>query len=162
MSRLDEIIASVAYISDALMAYRNIVETGRDCNQCGAKDTCGYVPKPGQLVRYNCPLYVGEGEPARMVRLTRRLTGYDRITDRRTRADENRAARTRDINFCGYDRQIFVENLGWLLGQMRAGVIRCDLRDGYVTLKFENGTEKKICVECDSYLGIIKDVLSHI
>ena len=60
MSKLDEAIASVAYISDALMAYRNIVETGRDCNQCGAKKTCGYVPKPGQLVRYNCPLYVSE------------------------------------------------------------------------------------------------------
>ena len=60
MNRLDEAIASIAYISDALMAYRNIVETGRDCNQCGAKETCGYVPKPGQLVRYNCPLYVSE------------------------------------------------------------------------------------------------------
>jgi len=60
MSKLDEAIALTAYISDALMAYRNIVETGRDCNQCGAKKTGEYVPKPGQLVRYNCPLYVSE------------------------------------------------------------------------------------------------------
>lgn len=56
MSRLDDTIADVAYILDTLMAYRNIVQTG-DCNNCKAKTKCEVSPKPGQLVRYNCPFY---------------------------------------------------------------------------------------------------------
>ena len=60
MSRLDDVISNVAYILDTLMAYRNIVDSG-DCNRCGKK-TCEYAPKPGQLVRYNCPFYEQEGE----------------------------------------------------------------------------------------------------
>lgn len=54
MSRLDDTISDVAYILNTLMAYRNIVNSG-DCNRCREKKTCEYVPKPGQLVRYNCP-----------------------------------------------------------------------------------------------------------
>ena len=62
MSRLDDVISDVAYILDTLMAYRNIVDSG-DCNMCAKKNTCEYVPKPGQLVRYNCPFYKrAEGE----------------------------------------------------------------------------------------------------
>lgn len=60
MSRLDEAIASVAYILDCLMAYRNIVSTG-DCNRCANKG-CEWKPKLGQLVRYNCPHYKAEDE----------------------------------------------------------------------------------------------------
>ena len=56
MSRLDDTISDVAYILDTLRAYRNIVESG-DCNRCKAKMNCKYAPKPGQLVRYNCPFY---------------------------------------------------------------------------------------------------------
>jgi hypothetical protein len=58
MSKIDKAIADVAYILDCLMAYRNIVSTG-DCNNCKNKD-CGCKPKPGQLVRYNCPHYKRE------------------------------------------------------------------------------------------------------
>lgn len=58
MSRLDEAIASVAYILDCLMVYRNITES-EDCNICKNKD-CQWKPKPGQLVRYNCPHYKEE------------------------------------------------------------------------------------------------------
>lgn len=58
MSRLDEVIANVAYIQDALMDYRNIVQSG-DCNSCADKMQCQYVPKPGMLVRFNCPFYKG-------------------------------------------------------------------------------------------------------
>lgn len=62
MSRLDDTIGDIAYILDTLMAYRNIVNSG-DCNRCGKKKTCEFVPKPGQLVRYNCPFYKrAEGE----------------------------------------------------------------------------------------------------
>ena len=58
MSRLDDVIADVAYILDTLMAYRNIAETG-NCNICKNKD-CQWKPKLGQLVRYNCPHYKAE------------------------------------------------------------------------------------------------------
>lgn len=50
MSKLDDAIANVAYILDALMAYRNIVESG-DCNNCKAQRKCEVKPKLGQLVR---------------------------------------------------------------------------------------------------------------
>jgi len=60
MSRLDDVIANVAYILDTLIAYRNIAETG-NCNICKNKN-CQWIPKPGQLVRYNCPHYKAEEE----------------------------------------------------------------------------------------------------
>lgn len=58
MSRLDDVIADVAYILDTLMAYRNIAETG-NCNICKNRK-CQWKPKPGQHVRYNCPHYKAE------------------------------------------------------------------------------------------------------
>jgi len=58
MSRLDDVIADVAYILDTLIVYRNITETG-NCNICKNKD-CQWKSKPGQLVRYNCPHYKAE------------------------------------------------------------------------------------------------------
>lgn len=63
MTRLDQEIAKQAYILDCLMALRNrnIYETG-DCNICASKKDCEYVPKPGQMVRYNCPFYKAESE----------------------------------------------------------------------------------------------------
>lgn len=57
MSRLDDAISNVAYILDSLRVYRDIVKAG-DCNTCKISSTCPYVPKAGQLVRYNCPLHV--------------------------------------------------------------------------------------------------------
>ena len=54
MNKLDETIANIAYILDTLMAYRKIVNSG-DCNNC--KGNCGYMPKYGEQVRYNCPFY---------------------------------------------------------------------------------------------------------
>lgn len=60
MSRLDNAIADVAYILDTLMAYRSIQETG-GCNECALKQ-CSYAPKPGQIVRYNCPFFCKEDE----------------------------------------------------------------------------------------------------
>jgi hypothetical protein len=63
MSRLDDTISDIAYILDTLISYRNIVDYSGDCNRCGKKKTCEYVPKPGRLVRYNCPFYEkAEGE----------------------------------------------------------------------------------------------------
>ena len=62
MSRLDEVIGNMGYILDCLRALRNIQQTG-SCNDCrGMKEKCGYRPKPGQMVRYNCPFYQKEEE----------------------------------------------------------------------------------------------------
>ena len=56
MSRLDDVISYITYIHSALIAYRQIVESG-DCNSCSARKTCKYTTKFGELVRYNCPFY---------------------------------------------------------------------------------------------------------
>lgn len=61
MNRLDRAISDVAYILDTLMAYRNVVATGC-CNDCTKRIKCEYAPKPGQMVRYNCPFYSGLSE----------------------------------------------------------------------------------------------------
>ena len=53
MSRLDDTISEVAYILEALKAYRNIVQSG-NCNTCDNRD-CKWKPKLGQFIRYNCP-----------------------------------------------------------------------------------------------------------
>jgi hypothetical protein len=62
MSKLDDTINDVAYILDTLIAYRSIIESGGHCNACAIKNSCGYAPKPGQVIRYNCPLYVERQE----------------------------------------------------------------------------------------------------
>ena len=59
MDRLDNLIEDIAYLLDSLRALRNIWELN-DCNKCTKKRTCKYVPKVGQMVRYNCPLFEGE------------------------------------------------------------------------------------------------------
>lgn len=61
MSRLDDVIADVAYILDTLIAYRRITEKGC-CNNCDKRTRCVWVPKPGETVRYNCPFYKKEGD----------------------------------------------------------------------------------------------------
>ena len=53
---IDLLIAEQSYILDALRAYREVIDSGC-CNDCGSKKDCEYVPKLGQLVRYNCPFY---------------------------------------------------------------------------------------------------------
>ena len=60
MDRLNKAISDVAYILDSLILLRQIQQTG-DCNICKNKD-CGYVPKIGQMVRYNYPYYKADQE----------------------------------------------------------------------------------------------------
>lgn len=60
MSRIDDAISNVAYILDSLMALRNIYNSG-SCNDCGITSGCQCKPKPGQMVRYNCPFYEKKG-----------------------------------------------------------------------------------------------------
>lgn len=56
MSRLDDMISDVAYILDTLIAYRRIEQSGC-CNDCQNRYSCEHTPRPGELVRYNCPFY---------------------------------------------------------------------------------------------------------
>ena len=58
--RLNKTISDLAYILDSLISLRQIQNIG-DCNICKNKD-CGYMPKAGQMVRYNCPFYKAESE----------------------------------------------------------------------------------------------------
>ena len=65
MSRLDEAIASAAYILDSLKTLRNIYETG-SCNECSCSKLCQVCPKPGQMGRYNCPFFVKEEKDGKL------------------------------------------------------------------------------------------------
>lgn len=58
--RLNKTISDIAYILDSLILLRQIQNTG-DCNVCKNKE-CEYMPKVGQMVRYNCPFYKAESE----------------------------------------------------------------------------------------------------
>ena len=61
MSKIDEAISETAYILDVLMSYRRIVISGGDCNICAIERECDYaITKPGEHVRYNCPLFVSK------------------------------------------------------------------------------------------------------
>lgn len=59
MNRIDNIIEDLAYILDSLRALREIQAAG-NCNTCAGRRECEYCPRPGQLVRYNCPFYKEE------------------------------------------------------------------------------------------------------
>jgi hypothetical protein len=59
--RLNKTISDMSYVLDSLILLRQIQSTG-DCNVCACQKECEYVPKPGQMVRYNCPFYKTESE----------------------------------------------------------------------------------------------------
>ena len=61
MDKLSEAIANTAYILDCLRNLKSIYETG-DCNNCEIEVVYKVKPKPGQMVRYNCPFYEKDGE----------------------------------------------------------------------------------------------------
>ena len=54
MSRLDDVIADVAYVLDSLVALREIYRTGGECNTCAKNKTCEHAPKAGEIIRFNC------------------------------------------------------------------------------------------------------------
>ncbi len=43
-------------LADLLMFALRIKET-HSCNNCGIQKSCQYCPRPGETVRYNCPLW---------------------------------------------------------------------------------------------------------
>lgn len=40
-----------------LKLLKEILDSG-DCNECGIRKVCNILPKLGELVRYNCPMFV--------------------------------------------------------------------------------------------------------
>lgn len=61
------------------------------------------------------------------------------------------------------DRELFVENLGWLLSQTREGIERCWLdEDDCVRVRFTSGGVKVVNVKHDSYMAIIRDVAGRL
>ena len=62
------------------------------------------------------------------------------------------------------DKAIFVRNLGWLLSQTREGVRGCRLEQNGTTavITYKNGYERKVNINGDSYMAIIKDVAKNV
>lgn len=44
------------HIADIIRSWESIMSLP-NCNDCGRQPGCAYCPKPGQMVRYNCPLW---------------------------------------------------------------------------------------------------------
>ena len=42
-------------------SYYAQVAAQNDCNDCGKAKTCPHVPRPGSIVRINCPLWRAKG-----------------------------------------------------------------------------------------------------
>lgn len=59
--RLSNLISNMRYLIDCLESLRIIHELPC-CNDCGKVKECEYVPKPGQIVRYNCPFHEKENK----------------------------------------------------------------------------------------------------
>ena len=50
---------TLLWLADMLMYAESTMDSG-DCNNCGKVLRCAYIPKPGQLVRINCPLWAAK------------------------------------------------------------------------------------------------------
>ena len=47
---------TILYLYDAMLML-DTIEQMNNCNTCGIKKKCGYCPRLGENVRYNCPLW---------------------------------------------------------------------------------------------------------
>ena len=50
-------------IADWLKLLQRILDSG-DCNVCGIRKVCQIKPNLGEMVRYNCPLFVERSDKA--------------------------------------------------------------------------------------------------
>lgn len=61
------------------------------------------------------------------------------------------------------DRKLFFHNLGELLAQTREGIIGAELSNNeLVTVTYSNGYTRRINVDMDIYIAIIRDVTKHL
>lgn len=60
MSQMDrdteDFVRMLYHVADCVRAYKHIVSYP-DCNTCGDRKNCKYLPKPGEQTRINCPLW---------------------------------------------------------------------------------------------------------
>lgn len=52
----EQLLRAMADRDTYMGLYEDVTSSGHDCNHCGNQD-CGYWPNPGQIMRYNCPLW---------------------------------------------------------------------------------------------------------
>lgn len=53
----DMSIDDLLYKLNIYKEYYDRITALHDCNDCGAKRTCRYVPRIGEATRINCPLW---------------------------------------------------------------------------------------------------------
>lgn len=59
-NELKNVVAGILGVMD----YAERVAALPDCNTCGKVKACEYLPKPGESVRINCPLWEQPGQIA--------------------------------------------------------------------------------------------------
>ena len=52
----EELLRTIVDRDTYMGLYEDVTRSGHDCNHCGNQE-CGYCPNPGQIMRYNCPLW---------------------------------------------------------------------------------------------------------
>jgi hypothetical protein len=53
----DMSIDDLLYKLDIYKAYYDRITALHDCNDCGIRRVCKYLPMPGETTRINCPLW---------------------------------------------------------------------------------------------------------
>ena len=53
-------VRSILYGLIDMIDYYNRITRLPDCNDCGKRSVCKYIPEPGEHVRINCPLWSEE------------------------------------------------------------------------------------------------------
>ena len=53
-------VRSALYMLIDMIDYYNRISKLRNCNDCGSRKVCKYIPKPGEHTRINCPLWSEE------------------------------------------------------------------------------------------------------
>lgn len=75
--------------------------------------------------------------------------------------------RLADMSRCQKEKCAFVDlYLGLALRECNAGIAGAEYTvegyDEFVTVTFDGGSTQKICVNCDSHIAIMRDVLKNI
>lgn len=83
------------------------------------------------------------------------------LEETRCRANERLAY---EAGYTKEDKALFIDNLGWLLSQTRENIVYCLYvpEREIVKVVYDNGYEKEININMDSYLAIIKDVIRNL
>ena len=94
------------------------------------------------------------------------------LTNLPMKAEEGRMFLSQDAKTCvwkdaedlrNFDKQIFIENTGWLLSQTREGVDSIRMKDeNTAEIIYENGYTRDVDVEMCSFLAIVKTICKNV